>query len=58
MNRKCTESSSAVTPEKNGTEPAEMASPTTNDSASHIVDDTEKWLGRSIIITGAPEPKK
>jgi len=53
-----TESSSAAAPEKNDAEPTEQSSPATNDSASHIVDATEEWAGRSIIITGVPEPKK
>jgi hypothetical protein len=30
----------------------------TSDSASHIVDRTDEYLGRAFIITGAPEPKK
>lgn len=52
-----TEASSIATPEKNGAEPTEKSSPAASDNTSHIVDTTEKWLGRSIIITGAPEPK-
>ena len=52
------ETPSVATPEKKDTESTEKPSPATGNITSHIVDDTEKWLGRSIIITGAPEPKK
>ena len=55
---KGTESPSAATPERNDAKPSEKASPTASNTTSHIVDDTEKWLGRSIIITGAPKPKR
>ena len=44
----------AKAPEQTNEEPTKDSSPTT----SHIVDMTEEWLGRSIIITGAPKPKK
>ena len=52
------ETPSAATPEKKDTEPTEKSSPATGDSASHIVDATEEWLGRSVIIVGATGPKK
>lgn len=52
------QSSSAATAEKNDTQPAKKSSPATSDSASYIVDVTEKHLGRAIIITGAPGPKR
>jgi hypothetical protein len=52
------EAFSTATPEKKHEEHVEKASPTASNTTSHIVDDTEKWLGRSIIITGATGPKK
>lgn len=51
------ESSSAATPEKKDAELPENASSATSDGASHIVNMTDKYLGRAIIITGAPDQK-
>ena len=50
--------SSAVTPAKNDTKPNEKASPTPSNTTSRIVDAYEEFSGKSIIIVGAPEPKK
>jgi len=55
---KGTESSSAAMPEKKDAGRAEKSSPRIGDQSSRIVDVTDEYLGRSIIITGAPEPKK
>ncbi len=44
----------AKAPDQTSEEPRKDSSPKT----SHIVDATEKYLGRAIIISGAPEPKK
>jgi len=52
-----TENSSTATPDKNGTKSSEKSPSATSAATSHIVDATEEWLGRSIIITGAPEPR-
>ncbi len=52
-----TEASSTATPEEKGTAAAERTSATT-DSNTYIVNVTEEYLGRSFIITAAPEAKK
>jgi hypothetical protein len=47
------ETSSAATPEKKDSTPAEKSSPATSDITSHIVDATEKYLGQAFIHHGS-----
>jgi hypothetical protein len=45
-------------PEKKPTKYAEASSEDTKPRTSHIVDITDQFLGKSLIITGARPPKK
>lgn len=46
------------TPEKKPTESTEGSSEDTKPRTSHIVDITDQYAGKSLIITGAPPPNK
>lgn len=54
---KAKESSSEKIPERKGTRLRKKSSQDTKDATSHIVDLTEEFLGKSIIISGAKKAK-
>ena len=51
------EEDSEPKPEKKNTRPKKKSSQATKDAKSHIVDMTDEFLGKSIIISGAKKPK-
>ena len=50
------EKSLQETPEKQDTKSTKESSKVTKQKTSHIVDETDQYLGKSIIITGTKKP--